>query len=78
MSQAHLGVSFALPNAAEALDVIKRAEVLGVPKVWITTATGADGLTLFAAATMATARTAAADRELKAMIKQMEDEAGIG
>ena len=56
MSDPRIGVSFALPGPLEALEAIKRAEELGVPKVWITTATGADGLTLFAAAAVATSR----------------------
>ncbi len=56
MSNPRLGVSFALPSPVAALEVIKRAEELGVSKVWITTATGADGLTLFSAAAVATSR----------------------
>jgi F420-dependent oxidoreductase-like protein len=56
VSNPRFGVSFALPNPVEALETIKRAEELGVPKVWITTATGADGLTLFSAAAVATSR----------------------
>lgn len=56
MSNPRIGVSFGLPDPRAMLAAIQRAEELGVPKVWVTTGAGADGLTLFAAAAVTTSR----------------------
>lgn len=56
MSDPRIGASFGQPSPVAQLDMIRKAEDYGVPKVWVTTGSGSDGLTLFAAASQATSR----------------------
>lgn len=56
MSDPRIGVSFGQPNPVALLNMIKKAEEAGVAKVWLTTGSGSDALTVFAAASQATSR----------------------
>lgn len=54
MSDPRIGASFGQPNPVALLNMIKKAEAAGVSKVWLTTGSGSDGLTVFAAASQIT------------------------
>jgi len=54
MALSQVGVAIHKPTAATMLQTIAQAETAGVPTVWLTTGSGPDGLTVFAAAAATT------------------------